>query len=137
MPWLEEHRLGLPLAAIPEWEIGLCHARQWVPSDAACQDDGPIHSRQTSAGDQCSPLPHQAVLGFVWLGFFNLLLHGNKAGVREMRKHTLIPSTSLSAQLNQSHKNTLCTSNTCGRLKLSTVCQRKETLEAGQHAWLS
>lgn len=75
--------------------------------------------------------------GLVSWVFFNLLLHGNKAGVREMCKHTLIPSTSLSAQLNQSHKNTLCTSNTCRRLKLSTVCQQKETLEAGQHARLS
>ena len=28
-----------PSLAIPAWEIGLCRARRWVPSDAACQDD--------------------------------------------------------------------------------------------------
>lgn len=76
--------------------------------------------------EQPSPLP--CLFFFFPLSF---LLHGNRVGVKEMCKHTLVLSTSLSARLNRSHKNMFCTSRTCRRLKLSAACQQKQTLETG------
>lgn len=68
---------------------------------------------------------------FVFFFPLSFLLHGNRVGVKEMCKHTLVLSTSLSARLNRSHKNMFCTSRTCRRLMLSAACRQKQTLETG------
>lgn len=78
--------------------------------------------------------PAGAALSSTLFFFFfplSFLLHGNRVGVKEMCKHTLVLSTSLSARLNRSHKNMFCTSRTCRRLMLSAACQQKQTLETG------